>query len=70
MHAEERRRVDDAVIENRQARTFEVTSLTAKKEEQQRKEKRIREAGGTYIHDRRTGQIVPVADVSEVVRIK
>ena len=57
----ERRRVDTAVIENGQATTYEVTSLSASKFEQQQKENRILASGGTFIKDRTTGKLVPVA---------
>jgi hypothetical protein len=38
------------------------------KVEQLQKEDRIRNAGGTYIRDKETRQLVPVQDVSEVRR--
>uniref|UniRef100_UPI001ADFD567 hypothetical protein n=1 Tax=Pseudomonas taiwanensis TaxID=470150 RepID=UPI001ADFD567 len=64
----ERRRVGTAVIENRQATTYEVTSLTADKYDQQMKESRILTSGGTFIRDRTTGKLVPVAGLSQVER--
>ncbi|MGS7254330.1 RHS repeat-associated core domain-containing protein, partial [Pseudomonas anuradhapurensis] len=64
----ERRRVDTAVIEDGQATTYEVTSLTASKLEQQQKEIRILAAGGTFIKDRSAGELVPVAGLSKVER--
>ncbi|MCO7522448.1 RHS repeat-associated core domain-containing protein, partial [Pseudomonas sp. 1] len=64
----ERRRVDTAVIENGQAKTYEVTSMTADKTDQILKERRILATGGTFVKDRSTGKLVPVVGVSEVVR--
>ncbi len=66
---EERRRVDTAVIENGQATTYEVTSLTADKTEQIQKELNIRFEGGTYIRDRSTKKLIPVVGESEIVRL-
>jgi uncharacterized protein RhaS with RHS repeats len=66
---DERRRVDTAVIENGQAQTYEVTSLTADKDAQFAKESNILGAGGTYVRDRTTGDLVPVNGVSELVRL-
>nr|WP_282599440.1 RHS repeat-associated core domain-containing protein [Pseudomonas mosselii] len=65
----ERRRVDTAVIENGQATTFEVTSLTADKTDQIQKEQNIRREGGTYIRDRSTKKLIPVVGISDVVRL-
>ena len=65
----ERRRVDTAVIENGQAQTFEVTSPTADKTLQVAKEQRILDAGGSYIRDRSTGNLVPVSGLSQPVLI-
>ncbi|MGS7252893.1 RHS repeat-associated core domain-containing protein, partial [Pseudomonas anuradhapurensis] len=64
----ERRRVDTAVIENGTATTYEVTSMTADKTEQQAKEARILAAGGGYIRDRETREIIPVSGKSKVHR--
>ena len=66
----ERRRVDFVAIENGTAQTYEVTSLTANKDLQSRKEARILEAGGTYIRDRITRKLVPVEGLSILVRIE
>ncbi|MCO7543094.1 RHS repeat-associated core domain-containing protein, partial [Pseudomonas sp. VA159-2] len=65
----ERRRVDTAVIENGQATTYEVTSLTADKTDQIQKEQNTRREGGTYIRDRSTKKLIPVVGVSDVVRL-
>ena len=64
----ERRRVDTAVIENGQATTYEVTSMTASKIDQQAKERRIMAAGGIYVRDRNTRKLVPVTGPSIVHR--
>jgi RHS repeat-associated protein len=66
----ERRRIDTAVIENGKAQTYEVTSPTADKVEQLAKEGRIRDAGGAYIRNRSTGDLVAVDGVSTLERIK
>ncbi|WP_409281840.1 hypothetical protein [Pseudomonas defluvii] len=65
----ERRRVDTAVIENGEAKTYEVTSMPAVKLAQIEKENRIIEAGGKHIWNRGNGKLVPVNGVSEVWRI-
>ena len=65
----ERRRVDNAVIENNKARTYEVTSSTADKTSQLDKEQRILDAGGAYVRDRSNGQLVPVSGPSTIIRI-
>jgi RHS repeat-associated protein len=64
----EGRRVDHAVIKDGQAQTVETTSMNADKGAQLRKEERVRDAGGTYVRDRETRQVVPVCSVSEVRR--
>ena len=66
----ERRRIDTAVIENGEAQTFEVTSLTANKVDQIAKEGRVRLEGGTYIRDRTTKDLVPVKGVSILERVE
>lgn len=58
----EARRIDFAVIKDGEVvKSVEVTSENAYKKAQLEKEDRIREAGGNYIVDRRTGEIVPFA---------
>ena len=67
----EARRIDFAVIKDGEVvKSVEVTSETADKTAQLAKEDRIREAGGNYIKDRLTGEIVPFAHgvKTEVVR--
>jgi hypothetical protein len=64
----EARRVDDAVIEDGKAKTFETTSMDANKSGQLAKEQRVLNNWGTYVRDRETGELVPVQGVSEVVR--
>lgn len=68
----EARRVDHAVIdaEAKSAKTVETTSETADKTAQVAKEERIREAGGTYVRDRNTREIIPVEEISELRRRK
>ncbi|WP_409279593.1 RHS repeat domain-containing protein, partial [Pseudomonas defluvii] len=65
----ERRRVDTAVIESGQAKTYEVTSMTANKDSQIAKETRVIDAGGTHVRDRGTNNLIPVVGVSEVLRM-
>jgi len=64
------RRVDHAVIDRKAnvAKTYETTGENVSKVNQLRKEDRIRDAGGTYIRDKETRQLVPVQDVSQVRR--
>lgn len=61
----ERRRIDFVVTKDGKAvDSIEVTSMTADKEIQTSKESRIREAGGNYIKDPTTGELVSVKDIS------
>ena len=54
------RRIDSLVLKDGEVvKSVEVTSETADKTAQMAKEERIREAGGNYIEDRRTGELVP-----------
>ena len=65
------RRVDHVVIECQEVvRSVETTSLTADKAAQVAKEQRVRQAGGNYVRDRRTGQLVPIQEEvkTEVIR--
>ena len=56
------RRLDFAVIKDGQVQDlYEVTSKTANKAAQIRKEEAIRQAGGTYIKDRSTGDLIDVS---------
>lgn len=56
----EGRRVDFVVIKDGQVvKSVEVTSMNSPKDSQVAKESRIREAGGNYVGDRRTGDLVP-----------
>ena len=67
----ESRRSDIVVIKDGQVvRSVEVTSETAYKTAQLAKEYRIREAGGNFVLDRRTGELVPLAPgvKTEIVR--
>ncbi|HVG14992.1 MAG TPA: RHS repeat-associated core domain-containing protein, partial [Chitinophagaceae bacterium] len=60
----EGRRLDHVVIENGKAiDVVETTSKTANKTKQIDKERRIRDAGGTYVRDRRTKKLVDVKNV-------
>ena len=65
----ERRRVDTVVIKDGKAQTFEVTSPTADKTKQLRKETKNRAECGAFIRNRETREIVPVSGISEIVRI-
>ncbi|MCL4723312.1 MAG: hypothetical protein KJZ90_03480 [Rhodocyclaceae bacterium] len=65
------RRLDHVVIENgKVVKTVETTSRLAPKKAQLAKEDRIIKAGGGYVKDRETKQVLPVNGVSEVVRHK
>lgn len=64
----EGRRVDQAVIENGKATTYETTSMTAEKGAQMEKEGRILENGGTFIRDKETRELVPVCGPSIIKR--
>lgn len=58
----EGRRIDFAVHKDGEViKSVEVTSETADKTEQLAKEARIREAGGNFIKDHSTGELVPFA---------
>ena len=46
----------------------ETTSLTASKNAQMQHEVETRNAGGTYIRDRNTGQLIEVSSVSRIIR--
>lgn len=59
----ETRRVDHVVIEEREViRSVETTSRTADKAAQVAKEQRIRQAGGNYVRNKETREIVPFRD--------
>jgi len=68
----EGRRVDHAVIDQEAgtAKAYETTGDSVDKRLQQKKEERIRDAGGTYIRDKETRKLIPVEGVSEVRRQK
>ena len=58
----ESRRVDFVAIKDGEVkRSIEVTSETADKTKQLEKEERIRDAGGNYVTDRKTGELAPYA---------
>ena len=58
----ESRRVDFVAIKDGEVkRSIEVTSETADKTKQLEKEERIRDAGGNYVMDRKTGELAPYA---------
>lgn len=68
----EARRVDFVVIkDDKVIKSYEVTSLTAPKEDQMGKEGRIREIGGDYMKDNATGKLIQFDDnvTTEVVRL-
>ena len=55
----EARRIDIVVIEDKKiVHIEEVTSLKARKVEQEEKTRRIRENGPTYIRDRKTNELI------------
>ncbi len=60
----EGRRIDHVVIKDgRPLDAVETTSMNANKTSQTAKENRIREAGGTYVRDRKTRKLVDLKDV-------
>jgi hypothetical protein len=64
------RRLDLVVIHNGAVlKAVEVTSMTASKDDQLAKERRIRARGGTCIKDRDTGEIIRVPSISKVMRL-
>jgi len=68
----ESRRLDFVVCKDGEiVRSDEVTSERAPKENQSAKEDRIREAGGNFIKDRTTGELVPFASSvrTQIVRM-
>lgn len=62
------RRVDHAVIKDGKASTVETTSTNANKAEQTGREQRIRDASGTFVRDRQTGDLCLVSGPSELRR--
>lgn len=64
------RRIDSVVIQDsRVLDSVETTSMTASKDAQILKEMRIREAGGTFVRDRSTGQLLDISEVpTRIVR--
>ncbi len=62
------RRIDHAVIRGNRARPVETTSMTAQKRDQVAHERRVRDAGGQYIRDRRSGQLCGVTGTSVLRR--
>jgi len=63
------RRLDHVVIENGQVLdVVETTSLTAEKKNQINHEIKVREGGGEFIRDRRTGELLEVTSVSRIER--
>lgn len=68
----EHRRLDFVVIhDNKIIKSVEVTSMNANKTEQLAKEDRIREAGGNFVIDKSTGNLIAFAPnvKTEVVRL-
>ncbi|GAA3075550.1 hypothetical protein GCM10010520_23320 [Rhizobium viscosum] len=65
------RRVDHVVIEDgKVTRIVETTSPTASKTAQRLKEIAIRDSGGEYIKDRKTGKLISIKDISsETARV-
>ena len=48
----------------------EITSPTANKVDQIAKEENIRDAGGIYVENPRTGELIEVENTSEVIRLE
>lgn len=67
--AARRSNLSTAVIENGQAKIYEITSLTTNKKQQLEKEINIRHEGGAFIRDRETKKLVPVIGLSQTVRL-
>ena len=66
----EARRVDFVVKgADGKGKAVEVTSKTADKSAQLDKEARIRAAGGKYVRDPKTKQLIEVKDASRVIRV-
>ena len=65
-------RIDHMVLKDGEVvKSVEVTSKTADKTAQEAKEERIRDAGGNYVQDRSTGELVRFpAEVKTEVRRK
>ncbi|MCG8711053.1 RHS repeat-associated core domain-containing protein [Brenneria sp. 4F2] len=67
----ERRRIDFVVKgQDGQWRPVEVTSRTAPKGPQIRKEERIRDAGGIFVKNKNTGELIQLDDISVIIRTK
>ncbi|UTM59457.1 hemagglutinin repeat-containing protein [Photobacterium sp. CCB-ST2H9] len=65
----EGRRIDHVVIQNGKViDSAETTSLSARKEKQSEKEKRIRDSGGKYVRDRETGCLVEIYCETRIIR--
>lgn len=67
--AARRSNLSTAVIENGQAKIYEITSLTTNKKQQLEKEINIRREGGAFIRDRETKKLVPTIGLSKTVRL-
>ena len=66
----EARRVDFVVKgKDGKGTAVEVTSKTAPKTDQLRKEGRIRNQGGTYVRDPKTKELIEVSNISRVIRL-
>lgn len=69
MRATARVRLDHVVIVNgKVVDVVETTSLTAEKDKQIRHENETRKAGGVYVRDRESGDLVEVPSVSRIER--
>lgn len=66
----EGRRLDCVVVNGQCGYAAEVTSPTADKGAQIAKEENIRDAGGVYVQNPRTGELVEVENTSEVIRLE
>ena len=67
----ERRRIDFVVKgQDGTWRPVEITSKTAPKGPQIRKEERIRDAGGIFVKNKNTGELIQLDDIPVVLRAR
>jgi hypothetical protein len=65
----EGRRLDCVVVNGQCGYAAEVTSPTAPKDRQIEKENNIRDAGGTFVVNPNTGELIEVGNTSDVIRL-
>lgn len=66
----EGRRLDCVVVNGQCGYAAEVTSPTVDKTQQIRKETNIRNAGGTFVQNPRTGELIELENTSEIIRLE